>query len=1099
MDVSSGRLRPGQDDLGAEQRIAALQAAGLLDAPADERFDRLTRLARRCLGVPVALVSLLDVNRQFFLSAQGLPEPWASLRETPLSHSFCRSVVETRSPLSVSDAREDARVRGNAAVGDLGVVAYLGVPLALPDGCVVGALCAVDREPRAWTTEDEHVLADLAGAVMAEIAAGLRLRELEAAGAARRESEARYCALFEAIDSGFCIIEVKFDEEQRPIDYRFVEVNPAFAGQTDLADAVGKWMRELAPDHEQHWFDIYGRIALTGGAVRFENVAAALGRWYDVYAFRIGEPGAHQVAILFNDISDRRRAETALRESEARYRALFEVSPQMVWFADAEGRCTYVNQHYTDFVGLAPEQVMGEAWLATVHPEDRESVRAAWVRAVASGGGYEVEFRSRYISDASHRWLLVRGAPLRGPDGQVERWIGVGMDIDDRRRAELGLSALIKALGVAVYTTDSAGRLTFYNEAAVALWGWRPPLHDGRWCGSLRLRWPDGTPMRHEECPMAVALRENRPIRGEEAVAERPDGTRVPFAAYPTPLRDARGALVGGVNVLVDITKRKAAEVALAESEARLRLAMEAGHHAFWELDLATRQVLRAPFHDEIFGYESPLPAWSYGAFLDHVLPEDRAQVERAYRVAVEGGAGAALECRIRRAGDGEVRWIELHGRAQRDAGGQVVRLHGVLRDITDRKRIAGALQASEARLRLAHEVTGMGTWEWDPETGEHLWTPEQYALFGLDPARDGPLTFARAVAEVVHADDSARVEAALHGAAASGGTIESVFRAWRRRPDASREMRWIIARGCRVRRADGSPGRMLGVTMDITERQATEARLQELQAELLHVSRLSAAGEMASALAHELNQPLTAATSAIQAVRRMLASSPPEAAKGPMAEAREAVDLAAEQALWAGRIVRRLRDFVARGETEKRLEDLPRLVGEASALAMVGARERRVHVAARFDSALPPVLVDAIQIQQVLFNLIRNALEAMSAEGDGDAEAPPRRRNLVVSAGPARPDMVEVAVSDSGPGLAPEVAGRLFETFVSTKPSGMGVGLSICRSIVEAHGGRLWAEPNPGGGAVFRFTLPIAPSLEAEACQGPGWKRDDSSRVQAR
>jgi two-component system, LuxR family, sensor kinase FixL len=185
--------------------------------------------------------------------------------------------------------------------------------------------------------------------------------------------------------------------------------------------------------------------------------------------------------------------------------------------------------------------------------------------------------------------------------------------------------------------------------------------------------------------------------------------------------------------------------------------------------------------------------------------------------------------------------------------------------------------------------------------------------------------------------------------------------------------------------------------------------------------------------------------------------------------------NFAAEQALWAGRIVRRLRDFVARGETEKRLEDLPRLVDEASTLALVGARERGVRVDVRFDAALPPVLVDAIQIQQVLFNLIRNALEAMGSKVPARGGPAVRYRELVVSATMADPATVEVAVADTGPGLAPEVAGRLFEPFVSTKPGGMGVGLSICRTIVEAHGGRLWAEPNPGGGAVFRFTLLVA------------------------
>jgi two-component system sensor kinase FixL len=174
------------------------------------------------------------------------------------------------------------------------------------------------------------------------------------------------------------------------------------------------------------------------------------------------------------------------------------------------------------------------------------------------------------------------------------------------------------------------------------------------------------------------------------------------------------------------------------------------------------------------------------------------------------------------------------------------------------------------------------------------------------------------------------------------------------------------------------------------------------------------------------------------------------------------------------------LRDFVARdGEADKQVEDLAKLAEEASTLALVGAKERGVQVGFHFGPRLPPVLVDRIQIQQVLLNLIRNALEAMVQEED---EGMPRRRELTLTAALAEPDMVEVAVADTGPGIAPEIAGRLFNAFVSTKPGGMGMGLSICRSIIEAHGGRLWAEANPGGGgAIFRFKLPAAP-LDAAA-----------------
>jgi two-component system sensor kinase FixL len=447
---------------------------------------------------------------------------------------------------------------------------------------------------------------------------------------------------------------------------------------------------------------------------------------------------------------------------------------------------------------------------------------------------------------------------------------------------------------------------------------------------------------------MGLALRERRPVSGSEVVAERPDGTRVPFIAYPAPLENEAGEVTGGVNVLVDISQRKKTEAALRDSEARLRLALEAGQLAFWELNVVTGSITRGPGHDRIFGHEQPVPEWDYRAFLDQVLPEERARVESAYYAAIQHRTGAFIECRIRRLLDGEVRWIELQGQPQVEPGGRVVRHLGVVRDITDRKRTETILREKEARLR-------------------------------------------------------------------------------------------------------------------------------DLHSELLHVSRLSAAGEMASALAHELNQPLTAISSAVRAAQRTLLVAPQR--KGSAGEIVEALDLAAEQAVRAGHIVRNLRDFVARdGEADKQIEDLSKLAEEAGALALVGAREHGVEVRSEFDPQLPPVLVDRIQIQQVLLNLMRNAVEAMRQDENDEA---PSARKLTLSARRLGPDLVEVAVADTGPGLSPEIAARLFEPFVSNKPGGMGMGLSICRSIVEAHGGRLWAEPNAEGGTVFRFTLPAA-STEA-------------------
>jgi two-component system sensor kinase FixL len=257
------------------------------------------------------------------------------------------------------------------------------------------------------------------------------------------------------------------------------------------------------------------------------------------------------------------------------------------------------------------------------------------------------------------------------------------------------------------------------------------------------------------------------------------------------------------------------------------------------------------------------------------------------------------------------------------------------------------------------------------------------------------------------------------------------------------------------------------GFVRDLTERQQTEARLQELQAELVHVSRLTAMGEMASALAHELNQPLSAIANYLKGSRRLLGTSADERST----ILRDALDKAADQALRAGQIIRRLRDFVARGESERRVEDAKKLIEEASALALVGAKDRGVRVTFKFDPGVGYVLADRVQIQQVLLNLMRNAIEAME---DSD------RRDLVISAAALPDNLVEIGVSDTGAGIAPEISAQLFQPFVTTKSQGMGVGLSISRTIVEAHGGSIAQRPNPGGGTAFSFTLPAVTAEEA-------------------
>lgn len=258
---------------------------------------------------------------------------------------------------------------------------------------------------------------------------------------------------------------------------------------------------------------------------------------------------------------------------------------------------------------------------------------------------------------------------------------------------------------------------------------------------------------------------------------------------------------------------------------------------------------------------------------------------------------------------------------------------------------------------------------------------------------------------------------------------------------------------------ADGTQRIFTGFIQDLTERRQTEAKLETLQSELIHISRVSAMGTMASTLAHELNQPITAIANYVEAIRDQLAEPDPD--DFPMM--REALDDTAKEAIRAGQIVRRLRDFVARGEVDKTVEKLPELINEASVLGLMGAREKGIRPVFDLDPYASPVLVDKVQIQQVLINLIRNACEAMSESSE---------RDLVVASHIDQPGFVRVTVSDTGPGVSPEVAAQLFSAFITTKSEGMGLGLSICRTIVEANGGRIWMEPREGGGTHFHFTL---------------------------
>jgi two-component system sensor kinase FixL len=363
------------------------------------------------------------------------------------------------------------------------------------------------------------------------------------------------------------------------------------------------------------------------------------------------------------------------------------------------------------------------------------------------------------------------------------------------------------------------------------------------------------------------------------------------------------------------------------------------------------------------------------------------------------------------------------------------------------------AHREAEERLHRAQQIAGIGSWEVDLETGDQIWSKELYRLFGLPEGP--PAAASNDIAAFVHEGDRAQHERWFAQLEAGQDPEPVEYRI--RRPDG--EYRVMRAEGEAIAAANGKVSRISCTLQDITEGKAAEARLHELQTELAHVSRLSTIGHMASALAHELNQPLTALTNYLEASRLRLANSPDERT-GLISDT---LGRAVDQALRAGQIIRRLREFVARGETEKRIESIKKLVDDACALALLVAKDQSVRVKLQLDPSIDAVVVDKVQIQQVLLNLLRNAIEAMRASV---------RRELVVSTTPAADGMVSLSVADTGPGIAADLLPKLFQPFVTTKREGMGIGLSLSRTIIESHGGQIMVEPNPVGGAIFRLTL---------------------------
>ncbi len=534
------------------------------------------------------------------------------------------------------------------------------------------------------------------------------------------------------------------------------------------------------------------------------------------------------------------------------------------------------------------------------------------------------------------------------------------------------------------------------------------------------------------------------------------DGSYRVARSRASPIRNGDGAIRCWYGTTEDIEEelhaeaaRRGAEERLRESEEMHRLTLEMSQQIAWTTKADGSGLVMSARYEELTGLGDPEEA----ALSIH--PDDRDHVVNAWSDSVAAGRPFAVSCRLRMR-DGSYRHMRVRAAPQRDDKGSILRWYGVTEDVHEQEQAELAQRDVEERYRLAARATNDAVWDHDFVNGVIDWSDNVTAIIGSAQSSLGRVADSWWT-DRIHPDEKLALVQSLKEAIEGDAARWSGTYRFRRDDGTYAD---VLDRGFIIRDAGGRAVRAVGAMSDLTERHRAEAELRRVQAELIHVSRLSAMGTMASTLAHELNQPLTALSNFISGTKRI--AQKPDAPRPVLIQALDGAEAAA---LRAGEILRRLRELVSHGKVTVQAEHLPQLIDEACVLAFVDENALGVRHRLELDPDAQWVRADRIQIQQVLINLVRNAVEAMT----GDA-----LREVVISTRLDRA-MVEVAVADTGAGISPEHLATLFSEFMTTKRGGMGLGLPISRTIVEAHGGKLWAENRPEGGAVFRFTLPRA------------------------
>jgi len=746
-----------------------------------------------------------------------------------------------------------------------------------------------------------------------------------------------------------------------------------------------------------------------------------------------------------------------LRDSEEQWRAAFESNPTMYFMLDRAGNILSVNLFGAEHLGYRTSELAGQGVLNVFYEPDREAVQRH-AEACFQQLGRMRRWEARKIrKDGTMLWVretanavLLKSRPVL---------LVVCEDITEQKRAEEAarrseseLRDLIENVPAIVFVALPGPSSAFVSR------GWREytglSAEDTAGFGWRQVVHPEDLERHMERWRVCAATGE--PFEDEARFRRAADGEYRWFLDRAVPLRGEAGNILKWYGVLTDIEDRKRAEQALIRSEAYLAEAQRLTHTGSWAYNPATNQTLY--WSEEmlrIYGLDPRLgpPDADDASRITH--PEDRAGLSQAVRKGFSEKADFTTEYRLLLP-DGTVKHLHVIWHPVVDNNRELLEYLGTAADVTERKRAEEALRRSEAYLAEAQRLTHTGSWAWDPKNqGMHYCSEETFRILELNPHEKFPI--GEKLWERLVPEDYGRAR-------------ETALKAFREKSDFADQWRVVLPHGA-VKHLNvighpvfdkaGEVTEYVGTLVDVTEgKRAGEERerLRQLEADLAHINRVSMLGELAASLAHEVKQPIAAAVTDARTCLRWLQRDTPD-----IAEACETASRIVKDVNRAADLIDRVRSLYRRDKPQRNLVDINDIILEMIALLHDRASQHSISIRTNLEARLPVITADRVQLQQVLMNLILNGIEAMNETGG----------ELTVTSKNAEDDQLLVSVTDSGIGLPAAGAERLFEAFFTTKPQGTGMGLSVCRRIIESHGGRLWATANEACGATFHFALP--------------------------